>query len=285
MNISPNIQAAFNKSLYQVQKHAPAILTTVGVVSVVTAGVFAAKNTLRLEEKIDEGQDRLRWVNEQIEAGDVKEAARTAAYIRNVLEIVRLYLLPVTFMVGGIMCILSSNRILNKRNAALVAAYNGLAASYEAYRDRVREELGEEAEKDIFLGQRDSFETDDKGKKVKKKVLVDGEHSANPYRFVYGPDNQNWTGFHDENLFRLTVAQNMYNDLLKAGQPVFLRDVLRTLGIEPTPASTLTGWIFDPENPDHKGDNFIEFNIRDFQSEYGYILLDFNVDGEIWDKI
>lgn len=285
MNISPALQTGFHRVMLQIQKHAPEILTTIGVASVLTAGVLAAKNTLKLEQTIDEGQDRLRWANEQIEAGDVKESARTAAYVRNVLEVGKLYLVPTTMMVGGLVCILSAQNILNKRNAALVAAYNGLAASYEAYRERVREEYGEEKEREIFYGERTEMVEDENGKKVKRKVLVDGEHVGHPYRFVYDAHNENWTGFNDTNLFRLQVAQNMYNDMLKAKGHVFLRDILNTLGIQDTPASAITGWIYDPENPDHQGDNFIEFNIRDYQYEYGYILLDFNVDGTIFDKI
>ena len=284
MNISPAIQKTASMALLQLKKHAPTILTTVGVVSVVTAGVLAAKNTLKLEETIDEGQDRLKWVNDQIEDGDKTDGARTAVYVRNVVEVVKLYALPGSLMLGGIACILGSNNILNKRNAALVSAYNGLAAFHEAYRDRVRDEIGEEKERDLYYGEKVVTNEVD-GKKVKQRILVDGEHSAHPYRFVYDQQNDNWTGFHDENLFRLTVAQNMYNDLLQSGRPVFLRDVLLTLGIQPTPASAVTGWLYKPNDPDHQGDNFVEFNIRDYQSEYGYILLDFNVDGTIYDKI
>lgn len=284
MNISPAIQKTASMALLQLKKHAPAILTTVGVASVVTAGVLAAKNTLKLEETIDEGQDRLKWVNDQIDEGDAKESARTAVYVRNVVEIVKLYALPGSLMLGGIACILSSNNILTKRNAALVSAYNGLAAFHEAYRDRVRDEIGEEKERNLYYGETVTTEEVD-GKKVKVRRLVDGEHSGHPYRFIYDQQNDNWTGFHDENLFRLTVAQNMYNDLLQTGRPIFLRDVLLTLGIEPTPASAVTGWLYKPNDPDHKGDNFVEFNIRDYQSEYGYIMLEFNVDGTIFDKI
>ena len=285
MNISPTIQKSLSRGLLQLQKHAPAILTSVGVGAVLVGGVLAAKNTLKLEETIDAGEDRLRWTNEQIAEGSVKESARAAVYVRNVAEVVKLYALPTSLTVGGLICILSSHKILSKRNAALAAAYNGLAASYEAYRDRVREEYGEEKEREIFLGERTEIVEGENGKKVKVKRLVDGEHTANPYRFVYDQHNDNWTGFHDENLFRLQVAQNMYNDLLKAKGHVFLRDILNTLGIQETPASCITGWVYDPDNPDHNGDNFIEFNVRDYQSEYGYILLDFNVDGTIFDKI
>ncbi|QCG77545.1 hypothetical protein SEA_DIZZYRUDY_48 [Microbacterium phage DizzyRudy] len=286
MNISPAVQKAVSRSLLQVQKHAPTILTTVGVVSVVAAGVLAAKNTLKLEERIDEGQDRLRWANEQIEEGELPENARTAVYIRNVVEVTKLYMLPGTLMLGGIAAILGGQHILNKRNAALVAAYNGIAASYEAYRERVREEVGEERERELYFGEQTETQMVD-GKKTVVKTLVDGEHVGSPYRFVYDQSNENWTGFHDENVFRLTVAQNMYNDLLKRRGHIFLRDILITLGIEPTHASAQVGWVFDENDPNHQGDNFIEFNIRDYQddSRYGFIVMDFNVDGIILDKI
>ena len=284
MNLSPTIQKSFNRTLDLIQKNSPAILTTVGVASVLAAGFFAAKNTLKLEETLDEGQDRLRWVNEQIAEGSVKEGARTGVYIRNVVEVGKLYLVPGSLMLGGILSILGGNHILTKRNAALAAAYNGIAASYEAYRERVREEYGEEKEREIFYGEKTITETVD-GKKVQRKVLSDGEHTGSPYRFVYDASNENWTGFHDENLFRLQVAQNMYNDLLKTRGKIFLRDVLLTLGIEPTEAAEVTGWVYVPEDSpkyaNHKGDNFVEFHVRDYQSEYGYILLDFNVDGNV----
>jgi hypothetical protein len=285
MNISPALQQNFGRIGLQLQKHAPTILTVTGVTAVTAATFFAAKNTLKLEAALDEGKDRLRWANEQIEAGDAPESFRAAAYVKNVLEVAKLYFVPTGLLIGGIVCILSGQNILNKRNAALAAAYNGLAASYDAYRERVREEYGEEAEKDIFLGQKTEIVEDEKGKKTKVKRLVDGEHSGSPYRFYYDQNNDNWTGFNDQNLYRLQMVQNMYNDILRARGHVLLHEVLDTLGIERTPASVVTGWIYDPENENHFGDDFIEFNIRDYQAEKGYFLLDMNVDGTIFDKI
>lgn len=287
MNISHTLQKAFGRSLLQIQKHSPAILTTVGVVSVVAAGVLAAKNTLKLEERVDEGGDRIRWTKEQIEEGSVPEAALTLAYAKNVTEVCKLYIAPATLMVGGIVCILGAQNILSKRNVALAAAYKGLETAFDAYRERVREEVGEEKERDIYFGERTEEIEDEKGKKKTVKRPVDGQHVASPYRFVYDSTNENWTGWHDQNLFRVTQAQSMYNDLLKARGHVFLNEVLDTLGFERTQAGAVTGWIYDPENPEHEGDNFIEFNIRDYQDDqrYGYIVLDFNVDGTIFDKI
>lgn len=285
MEISPAMEKAFGTATLQLKKHAPVILTSLGVAGILTGGFLAAKNTLKLEDTIDESKNRIELVNEMIADGELTDKARVLVYIQNVFAIGKLYALPTTLVVGGILAMLGSQNILSKRNAALAAAYNGLAASYEAYRDRVREEVGEERESDLYHGLKSETVEDSKGRKTVVKRPVEGEHVGSPYRFRYDATNDNWTGFHDENLFRLQVVQNMYNDLLRARGHVFLRDVLMTLGIKDTPASAVTGWIYKEGDPNHPGDNFIEFNVRDFQAEHGYILLDFNVDGTIYDKI
>lgn len=71
-----------------------------------------------------------------------------------------------------------------------------------------------------------------------------------------------------------------------------MNDVYKSLGLEPTKAGQVVGWIYDPENPDI--DNYVDFGIYDVSNERkrafvnGYernILLDFNVDGNIWESM
>lgn len=63
--------------------------------------------------------------------------------------------------------------------------------------------------------------------------------------------------------------------------------------MEPSKAGQVVGWVYDPENPNHNGDNWVDFGIYNIDKERnrafvnGYersILLDFNVDGYILDK-
>jgi hypothetical protein len=70
---------------------------------------------------------------------------------------------------------------------------------------------------------------------------------------------------------------------------VFLNDVYDMLGIPRSKAGAVVGWIVS-EN----GDNFINFGVFDGRQEVirdfvngieGAILLDFNVDGVIYDKL
>ena len=73
-----------------------------------------------------------------------------------------------------------------------------------------------------------------------------------------------------------------------------LNDVYEALGIDKTKAGQVVGWVYDPENPNHKGDNFVSFGIYDQDNERArafvngkerVILLNFNVDGYILDKV
>ena len=71
-------------------------------------------------------------------------------------------------------------------------------------------------------------------------------------------------------------------------------DVYDMLGIPRTKAGQIVGWLYRPEDPNYKGDNHVDFGIYDYTKEInrdfvnGYertILLDFNVDGPIYDLI
>ena len=90
----------------------------------------------------------------------------------------------------------------------------------------------------------------------------------------------------------LKRQQNFANEKLQTNGFLFLNDVYEMIGIPKTKAGQIVGWIYDEKNP--VGDNFVDFGIYDVNNEAkrdfvnGYersILLDFNVDGNIWDKM
>ena len=88
----------------------------------------------------------------------------------------------------------------------------------------------------------------------------------------------------------LKQQQNYANEMLKSKGHLFLNEVYDMLGIPRTKAGQVVGWVYDEKNP--IGDNFVDFGLYDINREAvrnfvnGYertILLDFNVDGNIWD--
>lgn len=276
MNISPTLQRTLSRSALQLQKYSPQILTAVGIAGLVTAGVLAAKNTLKLEATLDTARERLEDVKSE-EEHTQKDVNRAVA--KNVVDLGKLYWVPVTLATGSVVAILVGHNILHKRNLALVAAYKGLEQAFSEYRKRVIEEYGEEKDEKFRYGVRDVVTVDEEtGKKTKSQEVT---VPASDYVFSFGPENDNWNGKHEHNLFFVTRFQNIFNDKLQAHGHVFLNEVLDALGIERTKAGAVTGWVWKAGS----GDDFIDFGIKDWQDSNGYILLDFNVDGVILDLI
>jgi hypothetical protein len=87
----------------------------------------------------------------------------------------------------------------------------------------------------------------------------------------------------------LQSQQAYFNQRLQVDGYVFLNDVYQALGIPKTKAGQIVGWKIG------KGDNYVDFGIfdnvanphvREFVNGREYsILLDFNVDGVIYDYL
>lgn len=275
MNISPALQRTLRRTGLKVSKYSPQILTAVGIAGLVVAGVIAAKNTLKLEETLDNSRNRLEAVKDHPEA---TQADVNKAYAKNIFDLAKLYGIPVTLAAGSIVAILVGHNILHKRNLALVAAYKGLEQAFSEYRKRVVEEYGEDVDEKFRYGLKDVTTVGEDGKKVK---TVERVGSNSDYLMEFGPDNDNWSGNHEHNLFYVTRAQNYFNDMLQTKGHIFLQDVTRHLGIPDSKVGAVTGWVYSVGS----GDDYIDFGIKDMQDSHGYILMDFNVDGVILDLI
>ena len=165
--------------------------------------------------------------------------------------------------------------------------------SYKSYRSRVAERFGEEVEKEICygLGQEDIeyVETTDEGKekkKTKKNAAVDTGASGSPYSVRFNEGCINWKNNAERNLYFLRMMQSEANDMLHARGHLFLNEVHDLLGFPRTKDGQLVGWI--------RGGNDVDFGIytvfgkenNDFTNGYSpTCILDFNVDGLIYNKI
>ena len=157
--IMKSVSLTFNKVGFQLQKKSPEILVAAGVVGVVVSAVMACQATpkaLKVAEKTQDDVERIQSAEDSgvTQAGETytKEDARgdrMQVYAHTGFQYIRLYAPAVLLGAASITCILTSHKLMRKRNMALAAAYATLDKHFKDYRGRVLERFGEQVEKEL----------------------------------------------------------------------------------------------------------------------------------------
>lgn len=304
--ISNNITRSLHKVGFKIKKHSPEILAVVGVVGVGATVVTACVATTKLSDILDETTDTIEKINETVANPDFADKYseedatkdKVIVYTQTSVKIAKLYAPSVILGVASVGCFLTSHNILRKRNIALAAAYATVDKGFKEYRSRVVERFGEALDQELrFNVKAKEFEEvviNEKGEEeiVKKTVSVVDPNTYSDYARFFDEACPGWSKDPEYNLTFLKRQQNFANEKLQTNGFLFLNDVYEMIGIPKTKAGQIVGWIYDEKNP--IGDNFVDFGIYDVNNEAkrdfvnGYersILLDFNVDGNIWDKM
>lgn len=275
------------------QKNSPGLLFGAGIVGVVTSTVLACRATLKVDEVLEEAQTKLTLVRttEHPQYSDSDRKRDTSlVYFQTSVKMARLY--APAIIVGGISiaALTRSHNILTKRNAALTAAYTALERGFNEYRSRVVAKYGEEEDRNLRYGTREIVSVDPETNEKKTITRVaPGEPSI--YARFFDSSSTSWSKEPEYNLIFLKCQQNYANDLLHSRGHVFLNEVYDMLGLPRSKAGAVVGWLL---TPDGQTDNFISFGVfegktdkaRDFVNGFeGAILVDFNVDGLIYDRI
>lgn len=289
MKFVPNAMSVrLAKQVFLGKKHSPHILFAAGVVGMIGTAVTASRATLKLTEVLETREKDMQEAkslvqNDGVEYDDADYKKDMATmYVRTAVDITKLY--GPTVLLGGfsVAALTGSHVILSKRNTALIAAYGALEKAFSGYRERVAQELGADEEQ-LRYAQNEVVKVDENGKAV-KSVSTD----PSIYGRFFDEYSKNWKPVAEYNKLFLQCQQNYANDLLLARGHLFLNEVYDMLGIERSKAGTVVGWKLG------NGDNHVDFGVfendnlraRDFiHGREASILLDFNVDGLIWDKI
>lgn len=288
------------------KEHSPEILVITGIVGVVAAAVMACKATTKAGDILAETQENLDTIHKVQEDEALAEKYSpedcrkdlAIVYIRTGFKFAKLYAPSVILGAVSIASILASNHILRKRNVTLAAAYAAVNKGFKEYRARVVERFGQEVDKELRYNiQAKKFTetvTDENGneKTVEKTVDISYPDTESQYARFFDEACRNWTKDSEANLMFLRCQQATANDKLRAKGYLFLNEVYEMLDIPMTKAGQIVGWVYRPDDPNHAGDNYVDFGIynvnrmknRDFVNGYERsILLDFNVDGKIVD--
>ncbi len=288
IHIPASVRPALNRSILQLRKQAPHILFGVGVVGFGTTVVLSSRATLKLEATLDDVKFHVDEVKKMYEDGlDHPERGRDLAYVygRGFAKLAKLYAPTVVVGVASIAALSGSHVIMTRRNAGLTAAVATLTKALEEYRTRVREELGEEKERELYHGIKFVEETID-GKK-QMVAIKDGPLSG--YARYFDEGSPHWNKDASYNRLYVLAQQQYANDLLHNRGHIFLNEVYDMLGIERSAEGQVVGWVMSEGQ--EFGDNFVDFGIYEVRNA-GFrngteprVLLDFNVNGVVYDLI
>jgi hypothetical protein len=273
------------RSVLLLKKNAPTVAFVGGIAGVVGSTVLACRATLRLSEELPQMKEQIKDVRAlNADSNGEYRSEVTYVYTRNAMTVVRLYAPSVVLGVASITALTGSHISLNRRNAGLTAGYAALSKAYDDYRERVRAEMGEDKELDMYFGATKVKSKNEKGVKVTNKVV--DKDGLSIYAKVFDHRSTCWDKNVEFNWIFLQNTEDYFNyRLLKRGH-VFLNEVYEAIGLEHTPEGAVTGWRYADE-----GDNHVDFGLTPakrgytIRNEEAVIFLDFNVDGVIWDLI
>ena len=224
----------------------------------------------------------------------------------------KLYGPSVLMCAAGVVCIFGSKKIMDDRYSSLLAACTTTERLFADYRKRVKEDLGDEADQKYRFGLKTEEievpELNKKGepklnkdgtaktKKEKKTILLRDIPDSDFARVFEECTSREWDNNFEVNELSLLQKQTWANHLLKSRGYLFLNEVYDMLGFPVTPAGQDVGWIFVKDNPN--GDNVVDFGLykaykpgskttrlEAMSNENNAIVLDFNIDGYIKDKL
>lgn len=299
--IMKSVNGVTSKAVMKLKKHSPEILVVAGIAGTVVSAVLACKATTKVAEILDETKGTLNTIHEGMETGAINGQEYTnedgkkdtvVVYAQTGMKLAKLYGPAIILGTLSITSILASNNILRKRNVALGAAYAAIDKSFKEYRGRVVERFGEQVDTELKYGIKakkfEEIEVDPetgKEKKVKKTVMVADPNLQSDYAVYFDSKSRNYETNPDYNRMFLKAQQAFANDKLQTRGHLFLNEVLDDLDLPRTPAGQIVGWTKDGP------DGYVNFRIVEVERETEdgrhepALLLDFNVEGNIWEKM
>lgn len=299
--IMKSVNGVASKAVMKLKKHSPEILVVAGIAGTVVSAVLACKATTKVAEILDETKGTLDTIHEGMETGAINGQGYTTedgkkdtvvVYAQTGVKLAKLYGPAIILGTLSITSILASNNILRKRNVALGAAYAAIDKSFKEYRGRVIERFGEQVDTELKYGIKakkfEEIEVDPetgKEKKIKKTVMVADPNLQSDYAVYFDSKSRNYETNPDYNRMFLKAQQAFANDKLQTRGHLFLNEVLDDLDLPRTPAGQIVGWTKDGP------DGYVNFRIVEVERETEdgrhepALLLDFNVEGNIWEKM
>lgn len=297
-----SITTAFYTGVARISKHAPTILSITASAGVIATGYLAWKAGTRFEDVEGRDWDRRKEClknADNIPDEDVPKIERKNR-ILFILDTVRTVAPAAIVGATTITMIYFSNSISKKRLAAMGAAYATLQTAFDGYKRTMVEALGKESVEKILkpklpnVGKsaEEILSSDNKSDAANvSDAVVNSLKALSPYARIIAEESSTcWDPNEDYTSQNLAAVQLWANRRLERKGHLFLNEVFDQLGLSRTREGAVVGWLKNGE-----GDNYVSFGdfdasiyrvpSDDYTRVDSNFIVDFNVDGVIWDRI
>lgn len=297
-----SITTAFYTGVARISKHAPTILSVTASAGVIATGYLAWKAGTRFEDVEGRDWDRRKECLRNadiIPDEDVPKIERKNR-ILFILDTVRTVAPAAIVGAATITMIYFSNSISKKRLAAMGAAYATLQTAFDGYKRTMVEALGKESVEKILkpklpnVGKsaEEILSSDNKSDAANvSDAVVNSLKALSPYARIIAEESSTcWDPNEDYTSQNLAAVQLWANRRLERKGHLFLNEVFDQLGLSRTREGAVVGWLTNGD-----GDNYVSFGdfdasvyrvpSDDYTRVDSNFIVDFNVDGVIWDRI
>lgn len=305
-NLGNSMNRALKNMKFLAKKNSPEILLIfagVGAVGSMIGACFATKKSCDIlaasNADLDVLDARATEATDENVKNDIYQEMKKNKTITK-LKVVGYYLPAVTGMSLSIVAGYGSHHILNKRYLGSVAYAAALNTAFTQYRNRVVKAYGEDIDKQLYYGAGFNDAANVIGNidtEESNKIGYSETEEFPGFTLILDQSNPNARNGYDYLKMFVTCTENWANTMLQVDGHLYLSDVLDRLGVPKDDpkyknlykAAQVCGWWLD----DDKSDGCVDFDQLDMVRPTGnpddpyerYILLTFNVDGNIWEKM
>ena len=205
-----------------ISRHSPEILTGIGIAGMVTTTILAVKATPKAI-KLIEAEKRAKHVD-------------TLSPVDTVKTVWKCYIPAAMTGVSSIACLIGSNAINAKRNAALTTVYTLSEMARNEYKEKVIETIGEKKERTIK--EKVDAERIKKDPVSKKEVIITEKGTTLCYDHVFGR-------YFKSDIDIINRAMNKINREIVINMYASLNDFYAELGLSPVEMGYDLGWNID----------------------------------------
>lgn len=285
MKVLETIRRTVGRTKLTMIRKSPEITLGLGIAASVAAVGYTVWATIKAVETYNDTVEKLEQAERVLDNEEEKEDAIEKIKLHRTLEWVKLYAPAIALETASILFSVKSHKIMKGRNAALVMSVAAATKELNDYRQRVRDAIGEEQEKDIF-NDASTFTTVKMNEDGTSEETVEKKNNhESQYVAYFDAASTVWENDEVYNLAFLKTKLMYLNNELRIKGYMFLNEVYRALGLPETVAGQYVGWVMGSVD----GDGVIKFidvatgeNIDDIENlDDPTVLLDFNVDGDI----